>query len=337
MRADDDAARAGGDLLQHARPRAAFLAAGEKRDGDARALRQPGQCRMMLARQKLGGRHQRRLGADLDRVEHGEERHHRLAAADIALKQPLHARGLGHVGGDLGHGLVLPECQREGQGVDHLLAQPPGGPERASRQALLLRPHQRDRQLVGKQLIEGQAPACRRCRQKIVGLTRRMRRGQRRPPGWPARACAIGGILPFRQFRRAGERRIDRLRHHAQAQARGQAVDRLDRLQPRQRLGLDNVVGMRDLDLVVEGLDAAAHYPRRPDRQQPLEIVALHVEEDEVEEPGLVAAAHAIGLARIGRLHVCVHRHRDGGDGARRRILDQGPEASVDDVDRQVP
>ncbi len=74
-----------------------------------------------------------------------------------------------------------------------------------------------------------------------------------------------------------------------------------------------------------------------PDRQQPLEIIALGVEEDEMQEPGLVAAAHAVGLARIGRPLMRIDRHRDGRDGARRRVRHLGREAAVDDVDRQVP
>ena len=46
---------------------------------------------MMLARENFGRRHQRRLAAGLDHGRGGEQRHHGLAGADIALQQPQHA------------------------------------------------------------------------------------------------------------------------------------------------------------------------------------------------------------------------------------------------------
>ena len=55
----------------------------------------------VLARQELGRRHERRLGSSLDRGRHGEQRHHCLAAADIALQQAEHAVGAGEVRVDL--------------------------------------------------------------------------------------------------------------------------------------------------------------------------------------------------------------------------------------------
>ena len=53
--------------------------------------------------------------AGLDRARHGEQRHHRLAGADIALQQAQHALGLGEIGVDLGQRLFLRAGQRIGQ------------------------------------------------------------------------------------------------------------------------------------------------------------------------------------------------------------------------------
>src|SRR3954453_21199470 len=55
----------------------------------------------MLLGQELGGSHQRRLITVLDRQQRREQRHDRLAAADVALEQPMHAVWAGHVHPDL--------------------------------------------------------------------------------------------------------------------------------------------------------------------------------------------------------------------------------------------
>ena len=70
----------------------------------------------MLARQKLGRRHQRGLRASLDRGRHGEQRDDGLAAADIALQQPQHAVRAGQVGVDLGKRARLRAGELEGKG-----------------------------------------------------------------------------------------------------------------------------------------------------------------------------------------------------------------------------
>ena len=57
-------------------------------------------ARVLLGEQ-LGGRHDRRLIAVLDREQRGEQRDDRLAAADVALQQAVHAAVARHVGDDL--------------------------------------------------------------------------------------------------------------------------------------------------------------------------------------------------------------------------------------------
>ena len=80
------------------------VAAGQQGERDAGRLGERRDGGVVLAGQELGRRHQRGLRAGLDGGQHGEEGDQRLAAADIALQQPHHALGLGHVGGDLGRG-----------------------------------------------------------------------------------------------------------------------------------------------------------------------------------------------------------------------------------------
>ena len=55
----------------------------------------------VLLGEQLGRRHDRRLIAVLDREQRGEQRDDRLAAADVALQQTLHAPIAAHVGDDL--------------------------------------------------------------------------------------------------------------------------------------------------------------------------------------------------------------------------------------------
>jgi hypothetical protein len=56
--------------------------------------------------------------AALHRGEHGGDRHHRLADADVALEQPVHRVGPGEVGGDLGDRPPLAFGEPEGQPLD---------------------------------------------------------------------------------------------------------------------------------------------------------------------------------------------------------------------------
>ena len=49
----------------------------------------------------------------------GQQRHHGLAAADVALQQAQHADSGHHVGVDFFHGRFLAGGELEGQGVEH--------------------------------------------------------------------------------------------------------------------------------------------------------------------------------------------------------------------------
>ena len=79
----------------------AALAAGQDRDADAGRFGERRDGREMLARQDFGRRHQRGLPAGLDHGRGGEQRHHGLAGADVALQQPQHALRLREIGDDV--------------------------------------------------------------------------------------------------------------------------------------------------------------------------------------------------------------------------------------------
>ncbi len=112
--ADDDADIARDETQQNVLARAALFPTGQQGDLDPRWLRQLDQRRVMLAGQDFRRRHQRRLATGLYHVEHRYQRHHGLAAADIALQKAQHAVGRRHVAGDLGNRLALRVGQRKG-------------------------------------------------------------------------------------------------------------------------------------------------------------------------------------------------------------------------------
>src|SRR6185312_4577358 len=124
-----------------------------------------------------------------------------------------------------------------------------------------------------------------------------MRRFERLAPAWPALARAVSGIEPFGQKRRARQSRLDGLLYNARRKPGGQAVNRLDEFHLGGFLGREDMVGMGDLNLVVEVLHLARDDALGAEREDFLEIIGLRVKEDEKEEAGLVAA-------EIGRAHV---------------------------------
>ena len=77
----------------------------------------------MLARQNFGWRHEGGLCATFYRLQHGHERDHCFAGADIALNEPQHASFAGHVLFDIANGGFLGSGQIEGQGSQQFLPQ----------------------------------------------------------------------------------------------------------------------------------------------------------------------------------------------------------------------
>ncbi len=116
MRADENVDASLFQRVDDLRALAAALAPGEERDAQARRSAEVADGLEMLARQELGRRHQRRLRARFHGGGHGQQRHHGLAAADIALEQAKHAVGAFKVGIDLGQRASLRAGQLEGEG-----------------------------------------------------------------------------------------------------------------------------------------------------------------------------------------------------------------------------
>ena len=83
--ADHDRCRAGADLGNHCLLLALFQAAGEPCDFQTQGLQPCRQLAVMLLGKDFRRRHQGRLMAGFDRLQHGQRGDHRLAAADIAL------------------------------------------------------------------------------------------------------------------------------------------------------------------------------------------------------------------------------------------------------------
>ena len=79
---------------------------------------------VVLLGQDLGRRHERDLVVVLHRDDRRQERHDRLAGADIALQQALHRPAALHVGDDLGKRVALSFSQLERQHRARALTNP---------------------------------------------------------------------------------------------------------------------------------------------------------------------------------------------------------------------
>src|SRR3546814_17446739 len=101
MSADQDLRRAVGDLAEQRAAGGALLAPGQNAHSDAGGCRQATDRREVLASEYLGRRHQCRLTADLDRLEHRHARDDRLAAADVSLAEAKHSVATRQVATDL--------------------------------------------------------------------------------------------------------------------------------------------------------------------------------------------------------------------------------------------
>ena len=112
----------------------------------------------MLPRQNLGRRHHHALQAAFGGVDHGQQRHQRLARADIALHQPVHAVAGTQVGAHLVQRAPLRPGQRERQRGDGAV-RPGMGVDDARRAGLPVRFARLERQLMRQRLIVGEAAA----------------------------------------------------------------------------------------------------------------------------------------------------------------------------------
>ena len=114
-------------------------------------------------------------------------------------------------------------------------------------------------------------------------------------------------------------------------------MDGLDRLQAGEVGKRRDVVGMDHLHLAAETLDPAADNQRLALGQYLVQVVLAGVEEHQMEEAGVVGAAHLVGQAGRPRRQVRLDAHGDGGDAPARRLRYLGREAAGDQPGGQMP
>jgi hypothetical protein len=96
------------------------------------------------------------------------------------------------------------------------------------------------------------------------------------------------GVDPFRHIRQTQKRRFRRPRDDARIEPLSQAIDRLDRRQPRKRFLVHHLVGMNHLQMAVPQLQLAGDPARRADRQDLLDPVRIGEEEHKFDVAGVV-------------------------------------------------
>ena len=335
--ADQDIDLAGGQRRQRSFSRAPRIPPREQGEGDAAALQQSAERIGVLVGQQLGRHHQSGLRAGLHRDQHGKQRHHGLAAADVALEEAEHAAFLREVLDDLGGSGALAFGQSEGEGGLHRAAEPAVAGDGATAPASGGAAHQRQRQLVRQQLVVGEARAGRGVGLKVGGVLGRMRGLERLVPGRPPTRCHQARLDPFGQRRRPRQRGAHRAGHRLQRDPRRQRIDGLDRLHAIPLVERRDVVGVHHLDFAAVAFDAPAHHPHGPFGQLLAEPVALRVEEDEREGPGLVRAIDPGGAAPVRRGLVAIDPHRERRRGAGLGFGDLRRVAPVDQPRREMP
>ena len=213
------------------------LAAGEDGDADAGGVRQRRDGFEMLARQDLGRRHEGGLPAGLDHRGGGDQRHHRLAGADIALQQAQHALRAREVGDDVVDGILLRMGERIRQRLHDARAQAAfagasrcrtaGAYARAPAPARVGRRAVRHRRAASR--LDSRAARHAAHAAGANGATRRRIGGKRSRE-------TQASILPFRQRGQPGKRAVDRAAHIAERESLGERIDRLDQRQRRRSL-----------------------------------------------------------------------------------------------------
>ena len=124
--------------------------------------------------------------------------------------------------------------------------------------------HQRQRKLVGEQLVIGEAAARRMAGVKRGFVGRRMRAVKCAVPVGPSLLLEEPGVEPFAEIGRTRQRLADRLGERFVGQALGQRIDRLDGLDAGDVGERRDMVRMRHLDMAAEMLDASRYHPGFP-------------------------------------------------------------------------
>ncbi len=274
---------------------------------------------LILRRQDFRGRHHRRLAAGVDRGEAGNRGDDGLAAAHIALQQPLHRMRLGEIAQNFGHSAALRARQAERQLAEKALEQRSvrGQGNRVPAMACAIR--HSHRQLLRQQFIELDATPCLPAAPGELG-----RSGIRR--GLVQGADALGDAgkpmaAPDRVRQGVIEHRnVERLKDElAQRVLRQACCGRINRRQrQRQRLALrhDAVARMHHLraEKARSNLAVGAHqqaFVRRTLKL--LQLTAVKIEEAEHKALGVHDKLALRAILHFGLQHAPFDQHRLAG------------------------
>ena len=257
----------------------------------------------MLFGEDFSGRHHRRLTAGVDRGEAADRSDDSLAAADVALQQPLHRMRLREIAQDFRHGASLRARQAERQLAEEALEQRPvrGQGNRVPAAARAVR--HAHRQLLREQFVKLDAPPC------LAGaLGEFRRRSVRRRPVQGTNALGDAGkrIAPPQRFGQGvlQHRFIERLEHElAQRVLRQTGGGRINRRQClRERLSGRNDAGARMHHLGAEkprtNLAVGAHQQAFVRRAlKCFQLAAVEVQEPQHQALGM---DHQLALGPVG-------------------------------------
>ena len=167
-------------------------------------------------------------------------------------------------------------------------------------------------QLVGQQFIISETAADAAAGFQLQTALRRVQCLDGFAPAQPFLLPHKGSVAPFRQVGQAGQG----FGHHGPHPLVGQACrERVDRLKPGQAvllLGRQDIVGIDHLQRIAVALQTAADQPRAVERQGALNIIALHVEQYQLQRAGGINTGNPPWLAGAGRWLVLqdVDQHR---------------------------
>ena len=314
------------------------VAPGDELDAQTDPLGKRGHPLIVLAGEDFGRRHHRRLPSRFDHVGHRHQRDHRLAGSDVALEKPQHALLGFEIGADILDRLLLRFCQRERQRGLEAAPQCALGVVRAAGNGAHARPHEQERELVGEQFVIGEAGRRRTGRVDVLGPFRPVHRAERLGEAGQFEPAQGVGAEPFRQPGHAFQRSLGGAGDGARVEALGQPVDRLDRRQAGEFVGVHHPVGMDDLSPAVPKLELARDPAPGADRQLRAHPFGIGEEEHKLDVAGVVLDQHfeRRPRARASCLAVLGNRSLDGHDRVGDGVADLRPRAPVDGRLRQV-
>ena len=234
--------------------------------------------------------------------------------------------------------VALRRRQRVRQGVDDAAAQMAVTGVAIPGRAAELRADQRQRQLTGQQLVEGEPRPERTIGQNVGEFEGDMDPGEGFLDRWKLATPDHFRADPFRQFGQPLQRLRDRAAQRAQREAFRQRIDRIDTTEFRKAGFVDDAVGMHDLRDAVVHLQRAGNVALLADRQQLFDIAGLGAEERQHHVAGVVAGIDQIRRARIAwrRRPVAVDGDFQRHHGSLRRIADLRLRPAIDHAGRQM-